>query len=280
MPFDQSVYPPSKIFLCLCSAFGEARGYPVERDIYLTALKEVQRGEKIDTSKIILTSNPVSVATVKKNTSKSRSMKNRLGRPNAMGPPGSAMQRRSFANGRPFPSQRFGGPPPGFGPMPPPGLPPIPPIGPPSHYGLRPFRYGPLPMRPTMPPTPPGPGFPPHPGFPPRMPGPPRMAGPPRLPTGPAARLPPPKMPPPLPPPPPPSSRTSKQLHAQKKKQIRNGIVERRVNIRLRRNDPTGRIMPKMYKEQDFTVDTFEENLLASSIVQPRRAGRRFNQTK
>ncbi|XP_012222536.1 P30 adhesin isoform X2 [Linepithema humile] len=263
-------------------AFGEARGYPVERDIYITALKEVQRGEKIDTSKIVLTSNPISAATVKKNMPKSRSaMKNRLGRPSPMGPPGSAMQRRSFANGRPFPSQRFGGPPPGFGPMPPPGMPPIPPIGPPR-YGLRPFRYGPPPMRPAMPPTPgPGPGFPPHPGFPPRMPGPPRMTGPPRLSAGPTARLPPPKMPPPPPPPPLPSSRTSKQLQIQKKKQIRNGIVERTLNIRLRRNGPTGRIMPKMHKEQDFTVDTFEENLLATSITQPRRAGKgRFNQTK
>lgn len=255
-------------------AFGEARGHPLERDIYLTSLKDVQRSGKIDTSKIVLTSNPVE--TVKKNT-KSRSMKNRLGRPSMMGPPGSAMQRRGFANGRPFPSQRFGGPPQGFGPMPPPGMPPLPPpIGPP-HYALRPFRYGPPPMHPAMPPTPPAPGFLPHPVFPPRMTGPPRMAGPLRLSAG-SGRLPPPKMPP-LPPP----SRTNKQLQGHKKKQhMRNGIVERAVNIRLRRNGPTDRrIIPKMNKEQDFTVDTFEENLLATSTTQSRRSGKgRFNQTK
>lgn len=205
-----------------------------------------------------------------------------------MGPSGFAMSRRSFANGGPFSPQRFAGPPPGFGPMPPPlGMPPIPPpMGPPL-YGPRPFRYGPPPMRPAMPPTPPGPGFP-HPGFPPRMPGLPRMAGPPRLPVGPVARLPPPKMPPPkMPPPPPPPlpSRTAvaKQLQGQKKKQqIRNGIMERAINIRLRRNGPTSRIMPKVHKEQDFTVDTFEENLLTTSIAtQSRRQTKgRFNQTK
>lgn len=240
-------------------------------------MKEVQPGEKIDTSKIVLTSNPISVATTKKKIDTRLAMKNRLSRQSPMGPPGPAMQRRGYANGRPFPSQRFGGPPPGFGPLPPPGMPPLPPPLPPPHYALRPFRYGPPPMRPAMPPTPPGPGFPPHPGFPPRMPGPPRMAGPSRLPAGPAARLPP-KMPPP--PPPPLPSRTAKQLQAQKKK-IRNGFVERTVNMRLRRNGPTGRIMPKMRKEQDFTVDTFEENLLATSAVQSRRPGKgRFNQTK
>lgn len=119
------------------------------------------------------------------------------------------------------------------------------------------LRYG-MPMRPTLP-TPPGPpGFP-LPGFPLRMPGPPRMAGPPRLP--PAARLPLPKIPPP-PPPPPPHSRTAVSKQLQKKKQIRNGMIERAV--RLRRN-VSARILSKMRKEQDFTVDTFEENLLTSS---------------
>lgn len=266
----------NEIFLCLCSAFGEARGHPVERDIYLTALQDVQRGEKIDTSKVVLT--PDSIAPSMKKNPKARSpLKNPAGRP--MGPAAFAMSRRGFANGGPFPPQRFAGPPPPppprFGPMPPPpGMPPIPPISPPL-YGPRPFRYGP-PMRQAMLPTPPGPGFP-HPAFPPRLP-PPRMAGPPRLPAGSAARLPPMKMPPP----PPPPSRTTKQHQAQKKQQIRNGIMERSI-IRLRRNGPTSsRIMARVRKEQDFTVDTFEENLLTtSSVAQPRRQTRgRFNQAK
>lgn len=268
----------NEIFLCLYSAFGEARGYRVERDVYLTALQEVQRGEKIDTSKVILTPDSTGVAApTRKNPSKIRS-KNSAGRPSPMGPSAFAMSRRG-----PFSPQRFAGPP-GFGPMPlPPGMPPIPPMSP-ALYGPRPFRYGPPPMRQAMPPKPPGPGFP-HPGFPPRMPPvPPRMAGPPRLSAGPTARLPPLKMPPPPPPPPLlPSSRSTKQLQAQKKQHIRNGIMERTINIRLRRNGPvSNRSMPKARKEQDFTVDTFEENLLTTSIVaQPRRQARgRFNQVK
>lgn len=263
----------NEIFLCLCSAFGEARGYPVERDIYLTALQHAQRGEKIDTSKVILTPDPIGVAaSTRKSSSKVRSLlRNSAGRP--MGPPAFAMSRRGYANGGPFSPQRFAGPPPGFGPMPPPpGMPPIPPM---SLYGPRPFRYGPPPaMRQAMPPTLPGAGFP-HPGFPPRMPGPPRMVGPSRLPTGPTARLP--KM---LPPPP---SRAIKH-QAQKKHQMRNGIIERTVNIRLKRDGTVNsrRMMPKVHKEQDFTVDTFEENLLTTStIAQPRRHTRgRFNQAK
>lgn len=144
-------------------------------------------------------------------------------------------------------------------------------------------------MRPAMPLSPPGHGFPHH-GYPPRMPGPPRMAGPPRLSAGPPPRLPPPKIPPPSPTPPPPP-RTTKQLQAQKKKQqLRNGIMDRTTNIRsLRRNGPV-RITIKMNnKEQDFTVDTFEENLLtttstttttSSTASQSRRSRGRFNQTK
>ncbi|KAG5340957.1 PTP5 phosphatase, partial [Acromyrmex heyeri] len=280
-------YRPNEIFLCLYPAFGEARGYPIERDIYLTALQEVQRGEKIDTSKVVLTPDPISVAASTRKSPK-RSLKNLSGRP--MGPPIFTIPRRGFANGRPFSSQRFGrgiaGPPPGFGPMPPPpsGMPPIPLMSPPL-YGPRPFRYGPPPIRPVqaMPPTPPGPGFP-RPAFPPRMSGPPRMSAPLRLPAGPTARLPPPKMPPPPPPPPkmPPPSR-SKQLQSQKKQQIRNGIMERSVNIRMRRNGPVNnRTLPKVHKEQDFTIDTFEENLLTTSnITQSRRQTRgRYNRSK
>ncbi|XP_011687672.1 PREDICTED: RNA/RNP complex-1-interacting phosphatase [Wasmannia auropunctata] len=255
-------------------AFGEARGYPVERDVYLAALQEVQRGEKIDTSQVVLTPDPI-ITSNKKNSLKIRPLlKNSSGRPMGRTLPAYAMS-RGFANGRPFSPPRFAGPPPGFGPMPPPpGMPPIPPL-----YGPRPFRYGPPPMRQAMPPTPPGPGFP-HPGFPPRMPGPPRMAGPSRIgPGGPTARLPPPKMPPP----PPPLSRSTKQLQAQKKQHIRNGIIERAMNIRMRRNGPvSNRVMPKAHKEQDFTVDTFEENLLTTTVVaKPRRQTRgRFNQVK
>ncbi|XP_012541148.1 cleavage and polyadenylation specificity factor subunit 6 isoform X2 [Monomorium pharaonis] len=262
-------------------AFGEARGYPVERDIYLSGLKEVQRGKKIDTSKVVLTPNSVGAVT-RKNPRMRSLVKNSVGRP--MGPPGYGMSRRGFANGGPFSPQRFAGPP-GFGPMPPPpGMPPIPPMNP-SLYGLRPFRYGPPPMRQAMPPTPPGPrpGMPP-PGFPPRIPGPPRMPGPPRLPPGPTARLPPPpKMPPPPPPPPSRTIRSSKQFQVQQKKQqIRNGIMERAVNIRMRRNGPANnRILPKAHKEQDFTVDTFEENLLATSVPPPKRQTKgRYNQSK
>ncbi|XP_014482806.1 PREDICTED: protein enabled homolog [Dinoponera quadriceps] len=264
-------------------AFGEARGYPVERQVYLAALKEVKRGEKIDTSKVVLQLTNITEipSPMKKNTLRTRPI---LKSP--MGPPGFAIPRRGSANGAPYPlPQRFGfvGPPPGFRPMPPPGLPPLPPpMGPPL-YGPRPLRYG-MPMRPAMP-TPPGPGFL-LPGFPMRMPGPPRMAGPPRLPpAGPAARQPPPKMPPPPPPPPPPPlSRTtvSKQLQAQKKKQqIRNGIMEREVGLRLRRNGPaSSRIIPKMHKEQDFTVDTFEENLLTTSAPGRRSTRGRYSQAK
>lgn len=278
-------YRPNEIFLCLYPAFGEARGYPIERDIYLTALQEVQRGEKIDTNKIVLMPDPISLTASTRKNSK-RSLKN-SGRP--MGPPIFAMPRRGFANGRPFSSQRFArgiaGPPPGYGPMPPPpsGMPPIPLMSPPL-YGPRPFRYGPPPIRPVqaMPPTPPGPGFP-RAAFPPRMPGPPRMAAPPRLSAGPAARLPPPKMPPPLPPPKMPPPSRSKQLQIQKKQQIRNGIMERSVNVHMRRNGPvSNRSLPKVHKEQDFTVDTFEENLLTTSnIAPPRRQTRgRFNRAK
>lgn len=151
-----------------------------------------------------------------------------------------------------------------------------------------------MPMHPAMP-TPPGPGF--RGGFPLRMPGPPpRMPGLPRLPPGgPAARLPPkmppppsslppPLPPPPLPPPRPPRSAAGKQLPGQKRKQqIRNGITERAINSRLRRNGSgNNRNMPKVHKEQDFTVDTFEENLLTTSTTgQLRRSTKgRYSQAK
>lgn len=137
-----------------------------------------------------------------------------------------------------------------------------------------------------MRPTPPGPGYSPLP-YPLRMPGPPpRMQGPPRLaPAGPAARLPPKMPPPPLPPPSHSRSAVGKQLSGQKKKHMmRNGITERAVDVRLRRNGPTSSrgVLPKMHKEQDFTVDTYEENLLTTSTSgQQRRPTReRYSQAK
>ncbi|KAK2584094.1 hypothetical protein KPH14_006537 [Odynerus spinipes] len=283
-------------------AFEEARGYPIERDAYIAALKEIPRGEKIDTSKITL-STPSNLATsLRRVSSKARSaLKHPGGRPAAypMGPPppGFAPPRRGFVNGAPYPHQPFGFgiPPPGFGSMPPhpPGMPLPPPPGPPM-YGPRPLRYGPPPppppppaMRAPMPPPPPamrapGPGFHP-PGFPLRLPGPPRMSGPPRLPPGPPARLPPPKMPPP---PPPPRPQIRQPIH---KQQLRNGVVVLpRSSLRLTRRkvgsgSGVGAAMLKVIKEQDFTVDTFEENLLAVSTTKTRlrrpHKGR-YNQAK
>lgn len=193
--------------------------------------------------------------------------------------------RRCFANDGcgAFPPQPP--PPPPFG-FAGPRFRPMPPLrGPPPMFGPRPFRYGPPrppppPPRsgfpiPGFPPPPPRPGFP-IPGFPP-PPGPNRNAGVARIPPGPPARLPPQKMPPP---PPPPSSQATRprpsalrRLQTQKRKQhIRNGIaalVKNRASL-IRRTVHHSRPMPKLHKEQDFTVDTFEENLLAVSGQQRR----------
>ncbi|XP_035722798.1 probable tyrosine-protein phosphatase F54C8.4 isoform X1 [Vespa mandarinia] len=294
-------------------AFEEARGYPIYRDAYVAALKEIPRGEKIDTNKINLF-NPST--TRKENYSipvrrvldqyRIR-LKHPKGRPvpYPMGPPpGFKPHRRGFTNGAPYPPQPFGfgAPPPGFGSMPPhpPGMPLPPPPGPPM-YGPRPLRYGPPPPPPPPPPAmrASGPGFHP-PGFPLRLPGLPRMAGPPRLPPGPPSRLPPPKMPPP-PPPPPPQVRQAvvvKRLQAHKKKHhnqhqeqqiARNGrIIPLGSSMRLtKREVSTARrirnITSKITKEQDFTVDTFEENLLAVSSTNAhlrRPLKGRYHQTK
>ncbi|XP_047351918.1 formin-like protein 5 isoform X4 [Vespa velutina] len=253
-------------------AFEEARGYPIYRDAYVAALKEIPRGRPV---------------------------------PYPMGPPpGFKPHRRGFTNGAPYPPQPFGfgAPPLGFGSMPPhpPGMPLPPPPGPPM-YGPRPLRYGPPPPPPPPPPAmrASGPGFHP-PGFPLRLPGLPRMAGPPRLPPGPPSRLPPPKMPPP-PPPPPPQVRQAvvvKRLQAHKKKHhnqhqeqqiARNGrIIPLGSSMRLtKREVSTARrirnITSKITKEQDFTVDTFEENLLAVSSTNAhlrRPLKGRYHQTK
>ncbi|XP_047351917.1 RNA/RNP complex-1-interacting phosphatase-like isoform X3 [Vespa velutina] len=294
-------------------AFEEARGYPIYRDAYVAALKEIPRGEKIDTNKINLF-NPST--TRKENYSipvrrvldqYRLRLKHPKGRPvpYPMGPPpGFKPHRRGFTNGAPYPPQPFGfgAPPLGFGSMPPhpPGMPLPPPPGPPM-YGPRPLRYGPPPPPPPPPPAmrASGPGFHP-PGFPLRLPGLPRMAGPPRLPPGPPSRLPPPKMPPP-PPPPPPQVRQAvvvKRLQAHKKKHhnqhqeqqiARNGrIIPLGSSMRLtKREVSTARrirnITSKITKEQDFTVDTFEENLLAVSSTNAhlrRPLKGRYHQTK
>ncbi|OAD61985.1 putative tyrosine-protein phosphatase F54C8.4, partial [Eufriesea mexicana] len=249
---------------CL-KAFEEARGYSIERKIYLNALQKTPR-EKIDTSKISMESSSSS-------SYESLSKRKLFSHPASggrfglytMGPPGLVSARRGFAKDGPFSPGHFGfgGPPPGFRPMPPPpGMPPVPPLpGPPPMYGPRPFRYGPPPA-PSMRPPPPRPGFP-FLGFPPPRP-PPTM-------------LPPPKMPPP-----PPPRVTLQQLQTQKKKShIRHGVVSKNRAGAMRQNSQLRRILPKLLKEQDFTVDTFEENLLAVSTQTNRRPNKgRYNQRK
>lgn len=259
-------------------AFEEARGYPIEREIYISALKRTP-GTKIDTSKITI-SNPTSSEVVNKRVMRFRYSSRP---PYTIGPPGFMPPRRDFAKDGPFspPHFGYGGPPPGFRP---PGLPSIPPpAGPPPLYGPRPFRYGP-PPRPAMPPPPPRPGFP-IPCFPPPCPSRTPGGGTRLPPPCPPARLPPPKMPPPPPPQPAPARPASlKRITNQKRKShVRNGIVSLSRNpvSLIRRNSQTSRILPKLLKEQDFTVDTFEENLLAVSSQSHRRPSKgRFNQNK
>lgn len=274
---------------CL-KAFETARGYPIDRKIYINALQKVPR-EKIDTSKISVDSRGTSGSEAPSRRVMRVSFKYPGSSPYTMGPPGFGATRRGFAKDGPFSPAHFGyaGPPPGFRPMPPPpGMPPVPPPPvPPPMYGPRPFRYGP-PPRPAMRPPPPRPGFP-IPGFPPPPPPPPPPC-PSRTPAGilphaPPARLPPPKMPPP---PPPQSAPTRpilfKRLQPQKRKShLRNGILSSARNPvdLMRQNSQTSRILPKLMKEQDFTVDTFEENLLAVSSQSNRRSTKgRYNQTK
>ncbi|XP_053978960.1 WW domain-binding protein 11-like [Hylaeus anthracinus] len=269
---------------CL-KAFAEAREYPIEREIYLNALRKTPRDKKIDTSKVRLDSPPQSTPeTPRKMRS---SFKRPGGRPASytMGPPGFVPLRRGFAKDGAYPPPPFGfgGPPPGFRPMPP--IPPPMPPGPPPMYGPRPFRYGPPPMRPVIPPPPPRPGFP-LPGFPPPL-GPIRAPGGPGLPGLPPA--PPPRLPPPKMPPPPAAVRPAvlKRLQTQKRKQqIRNGMVSPARNPvgpstrLLRRGNQANKTLPKVAKEQDFTLDTFEENLLAIASPQRRPSKGRFNQNK
>lgn len=274
-----------------CSAFREARGYKIERGTYIGALSKLKRGEKIDTTDVDLTAIPIKErqSQPKRKTSKQNSKSESHPKRSSS----VTMPRRGFANEGPFPPQRYGfmGPQPGFRPPPPCRLPIPPPMGPPP-YSPRPLRYGP-PMRPAMPPsTAPRPRFPP-PDFM-RMPTPPRMSGPPRLPPGNpfgrSMKVPPVPPPPPPPPPPlPPSSSSSLppvpiRMLQSKRHQIRIGLIERAVSLRfVKRNDAVNRFVSRVHKEQDFTVDTFEENLLTSSVtVQARRksAKGRFNRGK
>ncbi|XP_015433575.1 PREDICTED: RNA/RNP complex-1-interacting phosphatase-like isoform X1 [Dufourea novaeangliae] len=129
-------------------AFVEARGYPIEREIYINAVKKTPQHKKIDTSKVSLESNnnplglPSASSTPNIVKRVARPSLNSLGGRSAsftMGPPGFAPLRRGFGTENSFRSQHFGfgGPPPRFRHMPP--IPPPP--GPPPMYGPRPFRF-------------------------------------------------------------------------------------------------------------------------------------------
>lgn len=262
-------------------AFAEARGYAIERQNYVTHLKRNSKN-----SLPVAQEEPPFTSTVK-TTPFAGGSRNRL-RTTPHERPSNSMRRCYVKDGcGAFPPQPSPPPPP-FG-FPGPRFRPMPPLRcPPMMFGGRPFRYGPPrhpppPPRsgfpiPGFPPPPPRPSFP-MPGFPP-PPGPKRNAGGPRIPPGPPARLPPPNMPPPPPPPPPPSSQTTrprpsvlKRMQTQQRKQhIRNGIamlVENRANL-IKRTAQYSRLIPKLHKEQDFTVDTYEENLLTGSGQQIR----------
>ncbi|XP_051163619.1 RNA/RNP complex-1-interacting phosphatase-like [Leptopilina boulardi] len=245
-------------------AFQEARGYPIERQNYVSELKKAPCGRKIDTSKVNLTP---SNARVRKVPVKRRPPPNHQGGrpppppPYLMGPPGPGFHpppppplRRGFANGGPFPR---GGPPPrGFN-FPQPGYGPRL-AGPPPPFGP---RLGPrMGIRNPIPPMgapAPHPRGPPHcMPIPPRMSMPPRMAGPPRLPMGPLPRLPPAKMPPPRLP-----------LAPQQISSKRNSLQIRKRKSRA----AAATAITKTIKDQDFTVDTFEENLTAAPAAKVSR---------
>lgn len=212
-------------------------------------------------------------------------------RPNPMGPPGFHPPRRGFPNGRPFPPhhEHFGFGPPAFNPPMPP-MPPRPPMPPPHGipYGPRPHRYGPPPGRgfpnvgfpPRMPPGPPRMPMP-MPGGPPRLPGPPGPLGPPGPPShvGPnwlpshpmGPRGPPgppgPRLPHGPPKPMPPMMKSGPMRNSRKKWDPQNVVVVRNMVIK-RNNKP---VEPPVHiddfmREQDFTADTFEENLTAGVI--------------
>ncbi|XP_046749442.1 probable tyrosine-protein phosphatase F54C8.4 [Diprion similis] len=276
------------------TAFQEARGHPVERDIYINDLKTIPKGKKLDTKEINLESSSMPVRGHKRIPKRV----NPMGPMGPPGPPGFHPPRRGFPNGRPFPPphlDHFGYGPPAFNPpMPlrpprPPRplrppmspVPPRPPMPPPLgvSYGPRPLRYGP----------PPGRGFPSL-GFPPRMPhGPPRMPMPPcppRLP-GPPGPLGPPGPMGPLPGPmgpPGPGPRLSQrgppqemppmmkglyqyQQQHKKKQLMRNGNGVRNGQTVKRKKPAEMAIhVPRLHGEQDFTVDTFEENLTTAVV--------------
>ncbi|XP_048509603.1 RNA/RNP complex-1-interacting phosphatase isoform X2 [Athalia rosae] len=281
------------------TAFQEARGYPLERDVYLNDLKITPKGAKLDTKSIIL-------------DARSNLPRSRISDPYApMGPHVFHPSRRGFPNGRPFlppgpppPSHdqfnRFNGP--TFNPpMPPMPLMP-PPLGAP--YGPRPLRYGPPSQRGF-----PGHGFPPGPRMPPCPPRMPMPGGPPRLPAplGPPGPLCPPGpiMGPPgpggprLPPhgtphhgPPKPLLPMLQRPHRPTLSLLRNeGGIRLAPEIVRRKEsmEPMHHVL-RLHREPDFTADIFEENLTAgeipaavhtrsnlrSPIMRPRNKGR-FN---
>ncbi|XP_043460955.1 RNA/RNP complex-1-interacting phosphatase-like [Leptopilina heterotoma] len=262
-------------------AFQEARGYPIERQNYVSELRKAPCGRKIDTSKVNLTLPSSNNTRARKVPVKRRPPLNHPGGrppppppPYLMGPPGPGFHpppppRRGFANGGPFP--RGGGPPRGFNfPAPPqPGYGPRlggPPPPPPPHGARFGPRLGPrMGMRSPMPPMPPMGAPAPHPRgpprmpLPPRMPMPPRMSGPPRLPMGPLPRLPPAKMPPPRLP-----------LAAQHIAGKRNSLQNSRKR-KIRAAAAAATAITKNIKDQDFTVDTFEENLTTAPPGKARR---------
>lgn len=240
------------------NAFQEARGYPIEREEYVAALKTVPPNDKLNPP-------PMKLMRVMENSESlgpvSMGRQRRWDQPPVMGPPPRPprlsrpprLPRRLFDG--PFGSQplfNVNGPRPNFGPMPPPLPPPphamgpIPPPPPPEalprppffgsrmqRYQLRPIK---MPRGPRPPPT----------NLPARMP-------PPVLTANFAAFAPVPLAPlPPIPPALPPSRRrlVFNRASLKRKACLMNGSAA----------DP--------FDEQDFTADTFEENLLAASRSQ------------
>jgi hypothetical protein len=259
-------------FFCSHPAFREARGYAIERDIYLGALREIQRGKRIDTSKIIsMPTKPNDYIIPSRRARLPLKNSSTRGKPFSMSPPRHrfAPQRLAHCAGV---SLTFGRPSWPMLPIPPPH------IGQ-SSYGQHgqhgqhgQFRYG----------APPIYGFPHPSNFPSRVPGPSRMPGPPRLPSGSLARLPPSKLPPTLLPPqslpsPLPSSRIAKQ-HQQKNQHFGNGM-DRTTNICSWSDRSSNKPLPRRHREQDFTVDTFEENLSTSTSAHSQWK-RQFHQSK
>ncbi|XP_015602895.1 RNA/RNP complex-1-interacting phosphatase [Cephus cinctus] len=245
-------------------AFQEARGYPIERENYVESLKQVPRGEKIDTSHVVLVERRNRNVVGKKGSKRERKRK-----PNTSSasreswrsaPTSYQSSRRGFPEGSsyqqpyPFDGAEFGLFAPMMPPLPPPSLSAVPSLPPPRiRHRSRPSRYGaycpsPGPHNPPaiLPPMPPpGPSYhctnyhPRHSTL--------RVSGPPRL----------------IRPPSQPSTSLGSYSSIVKYNRARNdgssvpfdSAVRRPVNRTKLRNRPN---------DQDFTVDTFEENLTAT----------------